>query len=206
MSIEVTKRKLKVVGIAGGSASGKTTVAAALARITSAPVISLDSFYTDQTNLPMEERVKQNYDLPQAFEISLITTSLSQLLLTGQVNIPVYSFVEHTRLKQQVVVHARDLVIIEGIFVLAFPELRALMDLAVFIDTPSKTRFQRRLVRDTEERGRSPESVKKQWEQSVETGYNQFCYPTKAYADLCLSGQQPPNLLVEQILAALNPR
>ena len=195
--------RCRIIGIAGGSASGKTSVANELSKLLNAPVISLDSFYKDQSTLPLSERAKQNYDQPQAFEVPLLVQSLSDLKRSGHVSIPVYSFSEHTRLKQKTTINANGVVILEGIFVIAFPEVRQQLSIAVFIDTPADVRFSRRLVRDTAERGRSAESVKQQWEMTVEAGYQEYCYPSMTYADLRISGLQPQKKSAEQILAAL---
>jgi uridine kinase len=152
-----------IIGIAGGTASGKTTIAEKLYQKTkkygSVATIRLDDYYNDLTGMPMEERKKVNYDHPDAYDVKLICQHLEALKKGLPINKPIYDFKEHNRSIQAEVVQACNVIILEGILPLAIPEIRKLLDIKIFVDTPDDIRFIRRLQRDTNERGRSVESV-----------------------------------------------
>lgn len=179
-----------VIGIAGGSASGKTTLAQALARGLGERValLPMDHYYQDLAHLPMEERLRQNYDHPDAFDLALYLDHVRALLQGRAVERPVYDFRAYTRSPRTERVHPAPVVILEGILVLFPEELRALMDLKVFVDADADERFIRRLKRDVLDRGRSLEGVVAQYLEQVKPMHLSFVEPTKRHADLILPG------------------
>ena len=171
-----------IIGIAGGSGSGKTTISHAVVDAVGAEVISLiqhDAYYRDNAHLEFEERVKINYDHPDSLETELLIQHLTELRSGRAVEVPVYDFAVHTRTAETVHIEPEAVVLIEGILVLAEPELRKLMDLRIYIDTDADLRFIRRLRRDIEERGRTVESMS-----TVRPMHLQFVEPSKRYADI----------------------
>lgn len=178
-----------VIGIAGGSGSGKTTIAEAMVQELG-PERSLlilhDAYYRDQTEKPLEERAKQNYDHPDALETDLLVRQVRSLLAGEPVDQPVYDFRTHTRRPETRLLEPRPVILIEGVLVLAEAELRELMDLKIFVDTDADLRFMRRLHRDLHERGRSMESVFRQYLETVRPMHVQFVEPSRAWADLVI--------------------
>lgn len=183
-----TLDKPVIIGIAGGSGSGKTTIAHELAdRINDDDhimIMTQDSYYKDNTDLPMSERKKINYDHPDAFDMPLLEAQLNQLLHRKSIEMPTYDFTAHTRSDETIHIEPADIIILEGILVLFNEEIRNLMDIKVFVDTDDDIRFIRRLERDMKERGRSLDSVINQYLSTVKPMYNQFIEPTKRYADI----------------------
>jgi len=178
-----------LIGIAGASGSGKTLVSNTLYELLgSEKVVNLeeDSYYKDLSHLPFEERVKFNFDHPDAFDHDLLIRHLSLLLQGQTIEQPVYDFTTHSRRKETRKVGPHEIVILEGILLLAIPEIRKLMDIKIFIDTPPDICFIRRLKRDIDERGRSVDSVIKQYEETVRPMYLQFVEPSKRYADIII--------------------
>ncbi len=178
-----------IIGIAGGSGSGKTTIANAVIDEIDrehAVLIQLDAYYRDLSDLPLESRVKENFDHPDSLETSLLATHLRELLGGKSVEQPQYDFAKHVRRGTTVTVRPCPVVIVEGILVLADPELRDLMDLKIFVDTDSDLRLMRRLERDIEERGRTAASVLSQYRATVRPMHVQFVEPSKRYADLII--------------------
>lgn len=183
-----TLDKPVIIGIAGGSGSGKTTIAHEIAdRINDDDhimIMSQDSYYKDNTDLPMSERKKINYDHPDAFDMPLLEAQLNQLLHRKSIEMPTYDFTAHTRSDETIHIEPADIIILEGILVLFNEEIRNLMDIKVFVDTDDDIRFIRRLERDMKERGRSLDSVINQYLSTFKPMYNQFIEPTKRYADI----------------------
>jgi uridine kinase len=179
-----------VIGIAGGSASGKTTLAQALARGLGERValLPMDHYYKDQTHLPFPERLKVNYDNPKALDLELYLEHARALLAGRPVEMPLYDFKVYTRSPETRRLEPAPVVILEGILVLFPEELRALMDLKVFVDADADERFIRRLKRDVLERGRSLEGVVAQYLEQVKPMHLSFVEPTKRHADLILPG------------------
>jgi uridine kinase len=178
-----------LIGIAGASGSGKTLVAHTLyEQLGTQKVVNLqeDSYYKDLAHLAFEERVKFNFDHPDAFDHQLLRKHVSLLLKGKTIKHPVYDFTTHTRKKETRKVGPHEIVILEGILILAIPELRELMDIKIYIDTPADICFIRRLQRDMEERGRSVDSVIKQYQETVRPMYLQFVEPSKRYADIII--------------------
>jgi uridine kinase len=178
-----------LIGIAGASGSGKTLVAHTLYKqLGTEKVVNLqeDSYYKDLAHLPFAERVKFNFDHPDAFDHELLRKHISLLLKRKTIEHPVYDFTTHTRKKETRKVGPHEIVILEGILILAIPELRELMDIKIYIDTPADICFIRRLQRDIDERGRSVDSVIKQYQETVRPMYMQFVEPSKRYADIII--------------------
>lgn len=176
-----------IIGVAGGSGSGKTTVVNKIVggmdpkRVA---VISQDNYYNDNRDLTLEQRRKINFDHPDAIEFPLLISHLRQLREGRPVDIPTYSFVVSTRLDETVRVEPRDVIIVEGILVLAIPELRDLMDIKVFVDADADDRLARRILRDVAERGRELTNVLRHYETTVKPMHLQFIEPSKRYADI----------------------
>ena len=176
-----------VLGVAGGSGSGKTTVVARVRDIAGPDGVvhlAMDNYYKDLSHLPFEERVKTNYDHPDAYDLELLVDHLDRLMRGEAVEMPQYSFVEHVRLGETRRVEPAPVVAVEGILALYFEELRKRMDLKVYVDTDPDVRFIRRLERDVRERGRSVDSVIAQYLGSVRPMHLAFVEPSKRYADL----------------------
>ena len=180
-------RKNTVIGMAGGTGSGKTTVVKKI--VNSFPdeqVIMLpqDAYYKDQSHLPLEDRRKINYDHPMAFDNELLIEHIEALSKGQAVDLPVYSYITYTRSKEYIHIEPREILIVEGILVLDDARVRDLLDIKIFVDTDADERFIRRLKRDIMERGRSVESVIDQYMNIVRPMHLQFVEPTKRYADV----------------------
>jgi len=176
-----------VVGVAGGSGSGKTTVVRSILhqlRPDRVSVIHHDSYYWDYSHLPPDTRARINFDHPDALETSLLVAHLQELLEGRSVEVPVYDFTTHTRTDETVHVRPTEAIIVDGILVLAVPELRRLMDIKIFVDTDADVRFIRRLERDLDERGRSVKSVIEQYQTTVRPMHLEFVEPSKRHADI----------------------
>ncbi len=199
-----------VLGIAGGSGSGKSTVVARVEGIVGLgrlALLPMDNYYKDASHLPLAERAKTNYDHPDAFDLDLLVEHLEALTQGRAVEMPQYSFVEHARLPQTRRVASAPVIVVEGILALYDPRLRERMDLKVYVDADPDVRFIRRLRRDIAERGRTVESVIEQYLSSVRPMHLAFVEPTKRYADLIVpgGGMNTPALevLASRLLGAL---
>jgi uridine kinase len=178
-----------VIGVTGGSGSGKTSVTKAIYesfKDRSILVIEQDYYYKDQSHLPFEERLKTNYDHPLAFDNDLLIEHIESLLRYEPIEKPVYDYAIHTRSEQVIYVEPKDVIILEGILVLEDERLRNLMDIKLFVDTDADIRIIRRLQRDIQERGRTLDSVIDQYTNVVRPMHNQFIEPTKRYADIII--------------------
>jgi uridine kinase len=178
-----------LVGVAGGSGSGKTTVVEEIIRGLEPQPVSVihhDAYYKDLAHLPFQERVKVNFDHPDALETALLVEHLAKLREGKAVEVPVYDFSTHTRTRKVSRVEATGVVIVDGILVLAEERLRELLDIKVFVDTDPDIRFIRRLERDLRERGRSLESVVEQYLGSVRPMHLAFVERSRAYADVII--------------------
>ncbi|WML54139.1 uridine kinase [Neobacillus sp. PS3-12] len=176
-----------VIGVTGGSGSGKTSVTKAIYESFkghSILILEQDYYYKDQSHLPFEERLKTNYDHPLAFDNDLLIQHVGQLLRYESINKPVYDYSLHTRSNEIIEVGPKDVIILEGILVLEDERLRNLMDIKLYVDTDADLRIIRRLMRDLKERGRSIDSVIDQYVNVVRPMHNQFIEPTKRYADI----------------------
>jgi uridine kinase len=182
-----THNKPFVIGVAGGSGSGKSTVTReVLASIgpEMAAVVMQDDYYLDQTHLSFEERFKTNYDHPDAFDWPLMKQQVKALCRGEPIEMPVYDFTAHNRSSKTITVMPAPVIVIEGLFALYDASLREMMSLKIFVDTAADVRFIRRLQRDIAERGRSVESVTKQYLDTVRPMHKQFIEPTKRHADV----------------------
>jgi uridine kinase len=182
-------KKPVIIGVSGGSGSGKTTVTKAIYNYFkghSILVLEQDSYYKDQSDVPFEERLKTNYDHPLAFDNDLLIEHLEKLLNYEPIEKPVYDYTIHTRSSETVHVEPKNVIILEGILVLEDERLRNLMDIKLFVDTDADLRFIRRLTRDIKERGRTLDSVIEQYINVVRPMHNQFIEPTKRYADIII--------------------
>ncbi|MED4552079.1 uridine kinase [Lysinibacillus capsici] len=178
-----------VIGIAGGSCSGKTSVTRAIYEVFrehSVVVIEQDFYYKDQSHLTFEERLGTNYDHPLAFDNDLLIEHIKKLLVRQPIEKPVYDYVQHTRAEEVIHVEPVDVIILEGILVLEDADLRDLMDIKLFVDTDSDLRIIRRIMRDIKERGRTTDSVIEQYLSAVRPMHNLFIEPTKRYADIII--------------------
>lgn len=182
-------KKTLIIGVAGGTGSGKTTVARSILerlKAADAALIPQDAYYRDRSTLSMEERADINYDHPEAIDIELLQDHLKRLKQGEAVQRPVYSFVTHTRLEDTVVIEPCDALILEGILVLADDLLRELMDVKIYVETDDDIRFIRRLKRDIRKRGRSVESVIEQYLDRVRPMHLEFVQPSRRYADIII--------------------
>ncbi len=178
-----------VIGIAGGSGSGKTTVAQEILNRVGADRIAYlqhDSYYKDLSGLPPTLRQEINFDHPHSLETELLITHLEALRDHQPVEVPIYNFATHSRTDQTFTVSPRGVILVEGILIFAEPELRKLFDVKIFVDTDSDLRFIRRLQRDITERGRTTESVVKQYQSTVRPMHLEFVEPSKRYADVII--------------------
>ncbi len=170
-----------IVGIAGGTGSGKTTMVREVSQMLgeSATVIPSDAYYYDRSNMSEEERDKINYDHPDAIETPLLCSHIEKLKQGLPVERPVYDFHTHTRKKETVHIDPSDIVILEGILIFAIPQLRNLLDVRVFVDTDPDERLMRRIIRDVMERGRTYEGVMEQWRETVSPMHNLYVETSK---------------------------
>ncbi|MER2263063.1 MAG: uridine kinase [Psychrobacillus sp.] len=185
----MAKRTPLIIGITGGSGSGKTSVTQAISEVFkdhSVVVIEQDYYYKDQSHLEFEERLNTNYDHPFAFDNDLLIQHVNDLLNDKAIEKPIYDYAQHTRSSETVLIQPKDVIILEGILVLEDERLRNLMDIKLFVDTDSDLRIIRRILRDIHERGRTVESVVEQYLTVVRPMHNQFIEPTKRYADVII--------------------
>lgn len=185
----MAKQKPLVIGIAGGSGSGKTTVSKEISKRLPADqvlILTEDAYYNDNSAVSMDERKKINYDHPNAYDTDLLIEQLQDLLDGKAIEMPTYNFNILSRAKDTIHVEPADIIILEGILVLASEELRKFMDIKLFVDADDDIRFIRRLQRDTQERGRSIDWIISQYLATVKPSYNQFVEPCKKYADIII--------------------
>lgn len=178
-----------IIGITGGTGSGKSTIAKQIYtefHDESIAMIEQDSYYKDQSNLSFEERIKTNYDHPDAFDTSLLVSHLNLLLEGHTIEKPMYNFEIHNRVEETISVQPKEIIIVEGILVLCEKVLRDMLDIKIFVDTDADVRFIRRLVRDINERGRTSDSVINQYLNVVKPMHEQYTEPTKRYADIII--------------------
>jgi uridine kinase len=178
-----------VFGVAGGTASGKTTVAQSiLAGVGASQVAYLahDAYYKDMGHLPLEQRARLNYDHPESLETDLLVRHVEQLLAGQSVAVPIYDFTEHRRTRNTTCVNASPIVLVEGILIFTHATLRDLMDIKVYVDTAPDVRFIRRMTRDLEERGRTLDKIVEQYLKTVRPMHLEFVEPSKRYADVII--------------------
>ncbi|UCF05195.1 MAG: uridine kinase [bacterium] len=205
-----------VIGIAGGSCSGKTGLAGAVAgglEGRETVIVQIDSYYFDLAHLKEEERARQNFDLPGAVDFELLAEHLRSLLAGDEVLVPVYDFATHTRVPSSLRIRNRlsgshggsPIVIVEGLHALYREDIRALMNLKIFVECSFDTCLTRRIERDTRERGRTPAGVRKQWEQTVVPMYRKYVEPVIQYADLIIDGEEPVDESARKVIERIQP-
>ena len=198
-----------IIGIAGGTGCGKTTVVNTI--LNELPegevgVISQDSYYKDTSHLSYEERVKINFDHPRSIDFELLENHLKELKKGNSINQPVYSFVQHNRTGDTVNTKPRKVMIIEGILILTNPELRALFDIKIFVHADSDERLIRRLKRDISERGRDIDEVLTRYQTTLKPMHQQFIEPMKEYADIIIPNNKYNTVAVDIVKTIINER
>ena len=193
-----------IIGIAGCSGSGKTTLAEELAREMEGTHLHLDDYYRDLSHLTYEERCRQNFDHPDLIESELLIAHVNRLAGGHAIRQPQYDFANYTRFAGvQKHLEAHRLLILDGIFALHYEGLRALYDLSIYVDAPDDVCYQRRLARDTRERGRTAESVARHYAETVRPMAEQYVRPSAVHADLIVKGTESLDWSVEAVFAAL---
>ncbi len=195
-----------VIGVAGGSGSGKTTVAHAILRRAGTKqitVIQHDAYYKDLGDLPLPQRALRNFDHPESLDNDLLVDHLRQLKSGSWIEMPVYDFTTHTRTTKTRRLHPHRVVLVEGILIFAEPRLRPLFDVKIFVDTDPDIRFIRRLERDIIERGRTTESVIQQYLNTVRPMHLDFVEPSKRYADVIIPEGGRNTVAVDMVVARL---
>jgi uridine kinase len=196
-----------VIAVAGCSGSGKTTLAAQLARILGGVHFQFDNYYRDLGNLPLEARKKENFDDPALIESPLLVSHVAALAHGRAIERPVYDFTTYTRVPDRTeLIHPAPFLLVEGLFALFYPDLLPLYHLRVYVETPDEVCFERRLRRDIEERGRTPESVRAQYEATVRPSSVAFVRPSAAHADLVIDGTGDLDWKVERVVAEMQTR
>jgi uridine kinase len=195
-----------IVGIAGGTGSGKTTLAAGIAAALGTGCVTLidaDSYYADLSHLSPQERHLQNFDHPNALNLALLTQHLHNLKAGRPVTRHVYDFATHTHLHETVVLQPAPVILVEGILIFASHELRRLFDLTIFLDEDADIRLLRRMQRDIAERGRTMESVARQYLEQVRPMHIQFVEPAKAHSDIVIDPGQDLKHVIERLTARI---
>ena len=198
-----------IIGIAGGTGCGKTTVVNQI--LNELPegevgVISQDSYYKDTSHLSYNERIKINFDHPRSIDFDLLTDHLKELKQNKPINQPVYSFVTHNRTGDTVLTHPRKVMIVEGILILTNPELRDLFDIKIFVHADSDERLIRRLKRDIAERGRDLDEVLSRYQSTLKPMHEQFIEPMKEYADIIIPNNKYNTVAVDIVRTIINER
>ena len=200
-------KKPLLIGIAGGTGSGKTTVTKEIIKSISSDdvvVIEQDSYYKDQSTLSFEERVNTNYDHPDAFDNELMIKQLKDLLDGKTINKPIYDFENHNRKVETETVELKSIIILEGILILFDEKVRNLLDIKIYVDTDSDVRIIRRILRDIKERGRTLDSIIVQYMGTVRPAHLQFIEPTKRYSDIIIPEGGYNKVAVDIIVAKIN--
>ena len=199
--------KVKFLGITGGAASGKTTIADQLAKYLAEriSVLQFDRYYRDQGHLDAEHRALVNYDHPDSLDHELLIEHLDLLSEGTPIEAPIYDFATHTRTQQTKKIEPKEFVIVDGILIMAFKEIMERLTFKVFIDAPDETRLKRRIKRDMDERGRTEESVRKQFEASVLPMHKKFVEPFKDSTELIIDGLQDPSKSAVQLISFIDP-
>ena len=196
-----------LIGIAGGTGSGKTSIAKKLLEEYGngdVVVIEQDAYYRDISNITMEDRHLQNFDHPDAIDIELFNQQLISLIKGQIVEVPIYDFSTHSRLKDTKTVHPHRVIIVEGILTLHYTILRELMDIKVFVDTPNDIRFIRRISRDIDKRNRTVDSVIDQYLKTVRPMHEQFVEPSKYFADIIIPEGSKNKVAIDLIRTKIN--
>lgn len=198
-----------IIGIAGGTGSGKTTVVHQIMNElpdTEVGVISQDSYYKETHNLSFDERALINFDHPRAIDFELLVKHLKALKEGETIDQPVYSFIKHNRTDDTVSTHPRKVMIVEGILILTNPELRDLFDVKVYVHADSDERLIRRLKRDISERGRDIDEVLTRYQNTLKPMHEQFIEPSKAFADIIIPNDKYNTVAIDVVRAVINQR
>ena len=198
-----------IIGIAGGTGSGKTTVVQQIMNElpqAEVGIISQDSYYKDNNNLSFDERALINFDHPRAIDFDLLAQHLTELKNGKTINQPVYSFVTHNRTEDTILTHPRKVMIVEGILILANPQLRDMFDIKIYVHADSDERLIRRLKRDIAERGRDMEEVLNRYQHTLKPMHEQFIEPTKAFADIIIPNDKYNTVAIDVVRAVINQR
>ena len=198
-----------IIGIAGGTGSGKTTVVHQIMNElpeTEVGIISQDSYYKQNVGMSYEERSNINFDHPRAIDFELLVSHLKDLKANKNIEQPVYSFVTHNRTDDSILTHPRKVMIVEGILILANPELRDMFDIKVYVHADSDERLIRRLKRDIAERGRDMEEVLNRYQTTLKPMHQQFIEPTKAFADIIIPNDKYNTVAIDVVRAVINQR
>ncbi len=198
-----------IIGIAGGTGCGKTTVVNQI--LNELPegevgVISQDSYYKDTSHLSYEERVKINFDHPRSIDFELLESHLKELRNGNDIHQPVYSFIKHNRTGDTILTHPRKVMIVEGILILTNPELRDLFDIKIFVHADSDERLIRRLKRDITERGRDIDEVLSRYQNTLKPMHQQFIEPTKEFADIIIPNNKYNTVAIDIVKTIINQR
>lgn len=198
-----------IIGIAGGTGSGKTTVVHQIMNelpSTEVGIISQDSYYKDTSNLTYEERTKINFDHPRAIDFELLVQHLKDLKDGKTIEQPVYSFVTHNRTGDVILTHPRKVMIVEDILILTNNELRDMFDVKIFVHADSDERLIRRLKRDIAERGRDMEEVINRYQTTLKPMHEQFIEPTKVFADIIIPNDKYNTVAIDVVRAVINQK
>lgn len=198
-----------IIGIAGGTGSGKTTVVHQIINElpeTEVGVLSQDSYYRENSNLSFEERALINFDHPRSVDFELLVQHINDLKEGKAIKQPVYSFITHNRTNDSIITHPRKVIIVEGILIFANPELREMFDIKIFVHADSDERLIRRLKRDINERGRSMEEVLSRYQSTLKPMHQQFIEPTKAFADIIIPNDHQNTVAIDIVRAVINQR
>jgi uridine kinase len=200
------KYKPVVFGVAGGTASGKTTVARAVLDAVGASKIAYlphDAYYHDRVDLSFEDRTRLNYDHPDSLDTKLLVRHIKELSVGAPVHVPVYDFTTDRRTEDTILVEPAPIILVDGILIFTKRKLRDLMDIKIFVDTDADVRFIRRLQRDMKERGRSLDSVVQQYLETVRPMHLKFVEPSKRYADIIIPGGGQNKVAMEMVVSRL---
>lgn len=200
------KTKMLVIGIAGGTGSGKTTVVNNILRDLNAEsviVISQDNYYKDHLDLSFEERSKINFDHPRSIDFELLKEHVAALKSGASVEQPVYSFITHSRKEETILTHPQSVIIVEGILVLTDAELRDLFDVKIFVHADSDERLIRRVRRDIQERGRDLDEVLTRYQKTLKPMHQQFIEPSKNFADIIIPNMKKKNSVAIKVLSTV---
>ncbi|HSD13270.1 MAG TPA: uridine kinase [Flavobacterium sp.] len=198
-----------IIGIAGGTGSGKTTVVHQIMNElpeAEVGIISQDSYYKANHGLSFDERALINFDHPRAIDFELLVSHLKDLKEGKNIEQPIYSFVTHNRTDDTIVTHPRKVMIVEGILILTNPELREMFDIKIFVHADSDERLIRRLKRDIAERGRDMEEVLNRYQNTLKPMHQQFIEPTKAFADIIIPNDKYNTVAIDVVRAVINQR
>ncbi|MGV0757037.1 uridine kinase [Empedobacter brevis] len=198
--------KMLVIGIAGGTGSGKTTVVNNILRDLNAEsviVISQDNYYKDHPDLSFDERSKINFDHPRSIDFELLKEHVALLKSGVSIEQPVYSFITHSRKEETILTHPQSVVIVEGILVLTDPDLRDLFDVKIFVHADSDERLIRRVRRDIQERGRDLDEVLTRYQKTLKPMHQQFIEPSKNYADIIIPNMKKKNSVAIKVLSTV---